>query len=49
MGAPMGRNVLKAGYDLSVYDINPDAVEALAADGAVGCGSPRAVAIVPEA
>lgn len=49
MGAPMGRNVLKAGYPLAVYDVNPEAVDALVADGAVGCDSPREVAVRSDA
>jgi len=39
MGKPMARNLMKAGHELFVYDIVPDAVAALAAEGAVGCAS----------
>lgn len=39
MGKPMARNLLRAGYALRVYDIAPDAVEALRGDGAVACAS----------
>ena len=42
MGKPMARNLLKAGVELMVYDINPAAVEALAAEGAAA-GSPDAI------
>jgi 2-hydroxy-3-oxopropionate reductase len=34
MGKPMSKNLLKAGYDLLVYDINPDCVKNVAAAGA---------------
>ncbi|MCJ7449302.1 MAG: 2-hydroxy-3-oxopropionate reductase [Bacteroidales bacterium] len=34
MGKPMARNLLKAGYQLIVYDINTDAIEELVKDGA---------------
>lgn len=34
MGKPMARNLLKAGYQLIVYDINTDAVDDLVKDGA---------------
>jgi 4-hydroxybutyrate dehydrogenase / sulfolactaldehyde 3-reductase len=44
MGLPMAHNVLRAGYDLTVYDIMPDPVERLAADGARAAGSPREAA-----
>jgi 2-hydroxy-3-oxopropionate reductase len=34
MGAPMVRNLLKAGFDVTVWNRTPDKAEALAADGA---------------
>lgn len=34
MGAPMAHNLLKAGFDVTVYDVVPAAVQAMAADGA---------------
>ena len=34
MGAPMARNLLKAGHSLKVYDIAEAAVQALVAEGA---------------
>lgn len=34
MGKPMAKNLLKAGKELMVYDINPAAVEAVTAEGA---------------
>src|ERR1700755_2093649 len=44
MGAPMARNLLKAGDPLTVYDLNPAAVRALVTAGAVAAESPKAVA-----
>ena len=39
MGSPMAQNLLKAGYALTVYDLVPDAVQALVAQGATRAGS----------
>lgn len=44
MGRPMARNLLRAGYPLVVYDLNPAPVEELCAAGAVRGSSPRDVA-----
>jgi 2-hydroxy-3-oxopropionate reductase len=44
MGRPMGRNLLRAGYGLTVYDLDRSAVEALAAEGATPATTPRQVA-----
>ena len=44
MGRPMARNLLKAGYKLTVYDIDGAAVEAIVNDGASPANSPREVA-----
>lgn len=44
MGAPMARNLLKAGHAVSVCDLNAGAVAALAAEGAHPCGSPAEAA-----
>jgi 2-hydroxy-3-oxopropionate reductase len=44
MGKPMARNLLKAGYILTVYSRGRNAVEALMADGATGTHSPQEVA-----
>ena len=44
MGKPMARNLLKAGYTLTVYNRSPSAVEALKANGAAGARSPQEVA-----
>ena len=44
MGKPMARNLLKAGYSLTVYDIVAEAMEALVGDGARGAASSKEVA-----
>ncbi len=44
MGKPMARNLLKAGYPLTVYSRGRSAVEALLADGAAGARSSQEVA-----
>jgi 2-hydroxy-3-oxopropionate reductase len=44
MGAPMTRNLLRAGYELVVHDLNRTAVEAAVAAGAAPATSPRAIA-----
>ena len=41
MGAPMARNLLKAGHTLNVFDLNTQAVGALVEAGAVAAGSPK--------
>lgn len=43
MGAPMAINLAKAGFDLTVYDVVPDAVSKLASEGAT------AAATIPDA
>ncbi len=48
MGGPMARNILKKGHRLTVYDVNPKAVAALVADGAIAALSPKAVAQASE-
>jgi 6-phosphogluconate dehydrogenase len=40
MGADMSRRLLRAGHDVVAHDIDPEAVERLATDGATGAGSP---------
>lgn len=42
MGAPMARNLLKAGHAVSVFDLNAQAVRELAEAGASAAGSPKA-------
>ena len=44
MGKPMAKNLVKAGYDLTVFDINNDAVGELAATGALKGSSSKDVA-----
>jgi 2-hydroxy-3-oxopropionate reductase len=44
MGKPMARNLMKAGYKLVVYNRSQAPVKELAADGAAGADSPKAVA-----
>lgn len=40
MGAPMARNLLKAGHAVAVRDLNTEAVAALVAEGAYPCETP---------
>ena len=44
MGAPMAHNLLKAGHQLSVFDLNAAAVEILVGAGALPVDSPTAIA-----
>ncbi len=44
MGKPMARNLMKAGYQLNVYDLFPEPVNELAAEGASPSDSPADVA-----
>jgi len=44
MGKPMAKNLLKAGHELIVYDIDPEALAELAAAGASAAGSIAEVA-----
>ncbi|MFC0401006.1 3-hydroxyisobutyrate dehydrogenase [Paraburkholderia rhizosphaerae] len=48
MGAPMARNLLKAGHALQVFDVSAAAVQALAEAGAVPAASPKAAATAAE-
>jgi len=48
MGAPMVRNLLKAGHAVSAFDVNPAAIAALAAEGALAAVSPAAAAADAE-
>ncbi|MFI2857308.1 2-hydroxy-3-oxopropionate reductase [Paenibacillus sp. JSM ZJ436] len=43
MGKPMSQHLIRAGYKLTVYDINVSAVEELAASGAIAAASPKEV------
>ena len=48
MGKPMAKNLLKAGYALTVYDIVAEAVSELAAAGATAGKSAKDVAAQSE-
>lgn len=45
MGAPMASNLLKQGHQLTVFDVNPQAVQALERLGARGAASPAHAAV----
>lgn len=44
MGKPMAKNLIKAGYSLTVYTLEPEAIAELVACGAVGAANNREVA-----
>ena len=44
MGKPMARNLMAAGYELTVYDIVGEPVEELATEGAAAASSPAGAA-----
>ena len=48
MGKPMAKNLLKAGYELVVYDINQDAVKEVVAAGAKSAPTSKDVAAQSE-
>lgn len=48
MGKPMALNLVKAGFQLAVYDIKPEPVAELAGAGATRCNSPAHVATQSE-
>lgn len=48
MGKPMSKNMLKAGYELVIFDINTAAVEEVAAEGAQVAHSPKEVAAMSD-
>ena len=48
MGKPMSKNMLKAGYELVVFDINTAAVQEVAAEGAKTANSPKEVAALSD-
>ncbi len=48
MGMPMAANVLKGGHELTVFDLNAEAVARLTAKGARAVDSPRAVGAASE-
>jgi 2-hydroxy-3-oxopropionate reductase len=44
MGQPMAGHLLKAGYTLNVHDVSESALREITGQGAIACGSNRAVA-----
>ncbi|MDZ7374636.1 MAG: 2-hydroxy-3-oxopropionate reductase [candidate division KSB1 bacterium] len=44
MGGPMARNLLRAGYQMTVYDLRPEAMQPLVGEGATPARSSRQVA-----
>lgn len=48
MGRGMSRNILKAGHQLTMYDVRSEAMEALVQEGADAAASPRAVGIAAD-
>jgi 2-hydroxy-3-oxopropionate reductase len=44
MGKPMAGHLVKAGHEVSAYDLNPASVQALVAKGAAACQSSKEVA-----
>jgi 3-hydroxyisobutyrate dehydrogenase len=56
MGAPMARNLLKAGHSLTVYDVAQPQIDALTASGAAaassaqaaGCGAELVITMLPS-
>ncbi len=44
MGKPMAKNLLKAGYELNICDINEEAVKEVEQAGGVACGTSKEVA-----
>lgn len=44
MGKPMAKNLLKAGYELNICDINEEAVKEVEQAGGVACGTSKDVA-----
>ncbi len=48
MGKPMAKNLLKAGYSLTVYDIVGDSMEEVVTEGATGASSNKEVAAASD-
>jgi 3-hydroxyisobutyrate dehydrogenase and related beta-hydroxyacid dehydrogenases len=48
MGAPMASNLLNAGHQLQVYDVNPEAVKTLVSKGAQAASTPANAAEAAE-
>ena len=47
MGNPMALNVLKSGFALTVFDLNPKAMQNVVEAGAKGASSPRRSSGIP--
>lgn len=41
MGLPMARNVIKSGFEVTAFDINPEALQTIRQDGGAAAGSAR--------
>ena len=48
MGSPMAANIVKGGHELTVFDLNADAVATLVKAGAKAAASPRDVGAASE-
>ncbi|GBE70274.1 TPA: sulfolactaldehyde 3-reductase [Enterobacter roggenkampii] len=48
MGAPMAKNLLKQGHQLNVFDVNPQAIQALVESGARAAATPAQAATDAE-
>lgn len=48
MGGPMAANIVKGGHELTVFDLNPDAVATLVKAGAKAAASPKDVGAASE-
>ncbi|QEX23045.1 3-hydroxyisobutyrate dehydrogenase [Hypericibacter adhaerens] len=48
MGGPMARNLLKAGFKLSAYDVNADSLKSVVAAGAEAAASPNDAAAASD-
>ncbi|MGE3993720.1 NAD(P)-binding domain-containing protein, partial [Pseudorhodoplanes sp.] len=44
MGSPMGKNLLRAGYSIIAYDVDPEMARRMEQEGATLAKSPREVA-----
>lgn len=44
MGLPMARNIIKAGFELTAFDINPDALQTIRQDGGSAADSAKGAA-----
>jgi 3-hydroxyisobutyrate dehydrogenase len=49
MGAPMAQNLLKAGFTVTVFDLNPELTAPLVANGARSAGTPAQAAVGVDA